>query len=189
MPPEGFRMPRLPWRTIGVLIMASAAVACTAAAPDESGDVDITASVTDDPVARFIETKMQPGSAAFVIPSPIGRGESVVAVLEVSALETTPEEIQRDLENELGRATTGASASIRLANRMVARLTTIERDAAEITIIGESDIAVPFNEPVAWTWSVTPILAGEIHFRAELLAPVDIDGREAPNRHGGGRNS
>ena len=171
-------MPRLPWRTIGVLIIASAAVTCGGDGPEPSPTgADVDEGVTDQ-VGRFIETRMQPGSAAFVIPSPIDRDESVDAVLEVSALETTPDEIQPDLEKELGRPTTGAAANIRLANQMLARLTTREPDAAVINN-PEQSLAVPFDEPVRWTWSVTPILAGEIHFRAELLALVVIDGSNA----------
>ena len=172
-------------RTIGVLILTSAALSCASgqvgdASPDGSVVEDSTQSVASpDLVRHFIETQMQPGSAAFVIPSPIDRDESVDAVLEVSALKIAPEDIERRLEKELGRPTTGVSAEIRLANRMLARaLTTLEPDAAVINIIGESDRALPFDEPVQWRWSVTPILAGEIRFRAVLLAPVAVDGSQ-----------
>ena len=174
----------LTWRTIAVLILTSAALSCGSGpsgdVPTDASDVEVTTQSVDSPdlVRQFIETQLQPGSAAFVIPSPIDRYESVDAVLEVGPLEVAPEDIERRLQKDLGRPTAGVSAEIRLANRMLARLTTLEPDAAVINIIGASDRALPFDEPVQWRWSVTPILAGEIHFRAVLLAPVAVHGSE-----------
>ena len=105
---------RRPWRTIDILMLTSAVLSCPPGGePGGSPDEDTTRPVGfTDEVARFIETEMRPASAAFVIPSPIRRDESVTAVLEVSALGTTPAEIQRGLENALDRSTPGASAKI-----------------------------------------------------------------------------
>ena len=170
--------PRLPWRNIGALILTSAALSCgmadEAALPELfAGDHD-----TNDLVSDFIETRMQPGSAAFVIPSPIVRDTTVEAMLRVSALNVTPDQLQHALEMELGASTTGASADVLLANRMVAFLTALEPAAAVIKIIGAQDRAVPFDDTVDWKWSVTPRQAGEIQFHAGLAAPVVINGSE-----------
>ena len=170
-------LPRLPWRTIGVLILTSAALSCAmadeGASPDSIADPD-----TNDLIRDFIETRMQPGSAAFVIPSPMVRDTTVEAMLRVSALSITPDELQDTLEMELGASTTGASADVLLANRMEAFLNALDPDAAVINIIGARDRAVPFDDTVDWTWSVTPRKAGEIQFRAVLAAPVVINGSE-----------
>lgn len=162
------------WRTIGVLTLASAALSCHA---DFASDASVGSGIHDR-VRQYIDSLMSPGSAAFVIPSPIARDESVEANLKVSALGIAPEDIQRGLESGLDRSMTGASAGIRLANRMVARLTTVQHDAAEIS--GDPVRAVSYDEPVEWTWSVTPIRGGDIDFRAVLEALVDIDGSETP---------
>ena len=169
--------PRLPWGAIGVLILTSAALSC-GTVNDGASPASIDDPETDDLVRDFVETRMQPGSAAFVIPTPIVRDTTVEAKLRVSALSSSPGELQRALERELVASTTGASAEVRLANRMVALLRAFEPDAAVIQAIGASDRAVSFNDTVDWTWSVTPRQAGEIRFRATLSAPVAIDGSE-----------
>ena len=169
-------MSRLPWRTVGILILTSAAVSCTPAA-----EAPVAAdAAAPNPVAQFIATKMQPGPAAFVIPSPISRGESVEAMLELGALGINPQEIQRDLKIALDRPTTGESAQIDLAHRIAVRLSTIEPGAAVIAPNERVFRAVPFNQSVRWTWSVTPIRGGDLRFQAVIEAMVNIDNLETP---------
>src|SRR5262245_11071952 len=78
----------------------------------------------EDPVASFVRQVMQPGSAAFYIPSPIHRGEPVEAVLQIGAPSTSPEEMRRKLQELAGRPGVGASDAIRIAPRMTAMLVT-----------------------------------------------------------------
>ncbi len=173
------------WASVcGVLLLTTVAFSCASGPSDRSPSgvpEDVVDEIDPDTVRAFLQEKAQPGSAAFVIPSPIRRDTTVTAVLKVSAVGTTPEQLQRDLEQALGGSTKGVSDRVQLTNRMEAQLTTIERDAAEIEVIGYSSRAVPFDEPTQWEWSVTPIVGGEVRFRALLLVPVAIDGNEAPH--------
>lgn len=134
----------------------------------------------EDPVATFVREKMQPGSAAFLIPSPIRRGDSVEAVLRVSAPTLPPDELQRELERAAGRPGIGASGSIRLASRMTAALAT-DRDSV-IVPKDQADQAIDLRQGTTWRWTVTPKTSGSMRVTVTLSAPVTVDGHEASYR-------
>ena len=134
----------------------------------------------DDPVATFVREKMQPGSAAFVIPSPVHRGESVEAVLRISGPTLSPDELQAELKRMAGRPGIGASGSIRLASRMTAALST-DRDAI-IAPKDPADQAIDLSQGTTWRWTVTPGSSGAMRVTVTLSAPVTVDGHEASYR-------
>src|SRR5689334_20601350 len=77
-----------------------------------------------DPVAKFIRTRMQPAAAAFAVPDPLWRDDTVTAVLEIAPSSVTPEKLQDELQRELGGSskTVAQSSAIKIASRMVAEL-------------------------------------------------------------------
>lgn len=133
-----------------------------------------------DPVASFVRDHMQPGSAAFFVPSPVSRDESVEAILEVGPPSSSPEELQRGLEREIGRAGRGASGKVSIASRMIANLVTDR----ECTIVPKDplDQAISLPDGAKWRWSITPRARGTMRVTVTLAAPVIIDDRETSYR-------
>jgi hypothetical protein len=123
---------------------------------------------------------MQPGSAAFFIPSPVHRGEPVEAVLQISAPTISPEELQAELERLSGRFGIGVSGAIRVASRMTATLVT-DRECA-ITLKDPADQAINLHQGAAWRWIVTPKTHGSTRVTVTLAAPVTINGNETAYR-------
>lgn len=134
----------------------------------------------EDPVAAFVRDRMQPGSAAFVIPSPVRRGQPFEAVLRISAPTTRPADLQAELERLSGRAGVGTSAAIRLAPRMSATLVA-DRDCL-VSAKDPAEQAVDLRQGASWRWTVSPRMRGTTLLTVTLSAPVSIDGQETPYR-------
>lgn len=134
----------------------------------------------EDPVASFVRDRMQPGSAAFVIPSPVHRGEPVEAVLRISAPSTSPADLQKELERLRGRGAVGTSGSLRVAPRMTASLVA-DRDC-QINAKDPADQAVDRRQGATWRWTVTPRARGTTLLTVTLTAPVSIEGQETSYR-------
>ena len=129
------------------------------------------------PLRLFVQRNMQPGSAAFLIPSPIKRDEPVEAVLEIRPPTITPGALQQELGSLAGRMGIGAAGAIRVAPRMVATLVTDR--ACAIVPKDAADQAINLREGARWRWTVTPKVRGTIKATVTLAAPVIINGRES----------
>ena len=129
-----------------------------------------------DPVAAFVAELMQPRTAAFVVPSPIGRGEPAEAIFRIGPPTIDPEELQQQLQRLAGRSSTGASGTVGIAPRMVASL--IADRECVITPRTPLDQAVSFADIVDWRWVVTPKVGGKLRLTVTLSAPIDVNGHE-----------
>ena len=138
------------------------------------------ASRVEDPVESFVQKHMQPGSAAFFVPSPVKRDEPVEGVLEISPPTIKPEELQRQLELLAGRLGVGASGSVKIASRMVANLVA-DRDCT-ITPKDPLEQAVIAAQGTTWRWTVIPRVRGTTRLTVTLTAQVVMDSRETSYR-------
>jgi hypothetical protein len=157
--------------TLGVLLLRSD--------QDEGeSDVDgpITGSGATNPIEEFVRERMQPASAAFFAPSPMQRGQPSEVVLESSPASVSPDQLERELRARTARDGVGASDSIMIAPRMIARL--VSDGTATITAKDAEDRAVKLGERVAWRWLVIPKAGGSLTLTAILTAPVILEGRE-----------
>jgi hypothetical protein len=138
------------------------------------------ASSGHDPVASFVQERMQPASAAFVVQSPMLRGRPADATLEVRPPSITPEALRRELEAALGSSAAGAAAAVRVANRMTATLVT----DAECDIVARDPIeqAIDLATGATWRWTLTPKQRGTLRATVTLAALVVIDGDATPYR-------
>lgn len=123
---------------------------------------------------------MQPASAAFFVPSPVGRNEPAEAVLEIRPPSIGPEELQQELERFAGRLGVGAADSIRVGPRMTASL--VADRECDIVEKDPLDQAVVLAEGAKWRWTVTPRVGGRIRLTVTLTAPVVIEDRETSYR-------
>lgn len=140
-----------------------------------------SAPVVDDVVARFVNERMVPGSAAFVAPAVLTRGVAGQASLRIAPARVSPAELEQELRSRLEGAGVGHSASIRIAPRMRATLATSSPSACDVTLQNPPDEkAVPLDVGATWTWAVMPkpSAAGRLTLTVTLVAPVIVDGRE-----------
>jgi len=137
-------------------------------------------SDASDPVAFFVQHYMQPGSAAFVVPSPVNRDDPAEAVLEITPPTIKPDVLQQELERLAGRPSVGSSGSIKVGSRMVATLVA-DRECT-ITPKDPPDQAVVADQGTTWRWSVTPHVRGTTRLTVTLMAQVVLDGRETSYR-------
>jgi hypothetical protein len=159
------------WRiAAGTIGLAALLVACT------KGGQITQASRERDPVGQFIRDRMQPASAAFFVPSPAEREQPIEAVLEISPPATPPEQLEREVRADAAQQGVSASASIKIAARMIANLTA-DRPCT-ITATDPLDRAIPLGAAVRWRWVVTPKDEGPLRLTATLTAPVMVDGKE-----------
>ncbi len=98
---------------------------------------------------------MTQASVAFVAPDELARNEPGVAVLRLAPTSITPSELKRELREMLGRAGHGDAATILIAPRMVATLTSDQPCAIELRN-PPADRAVAFGERTTWEWTVRP---------------------------------
>jgi hypothetical protein len=133
-------------------------------------------SPPDDPVALFVRDKMKPASGALFVPSPLERERASEVVLEIAPPDIDPKRLELELQERASEEGLTASASIRIASRMVANL--VADRAAMITPKDKLDRALTFGERARWRWSVVPQAGSTLTLTATLTAPVIVDGKE-----------
>ena len=122
---------------------------------------------------------MTKASVAFVAPDELARNESGTAILRVAPSIVAPSELKRELQVMLGRAGHGDAATILIAPRMVATLTSDQPCVIELRN-PPADRAVAFGERTTWEWTVRPTreTGPSLELSVSLAAPVMVDGRE-----------
>ena len=128
------------------------------------------------PIERFIDRGLRAGSGAFVVPSPVRRGEPVEVVLDIG-----PSDVSwRDVRRQVGGLDVGAARLIEIPTRIVASLTA-DRDCS-IVPKTSLDQAVFSGEHVIWRWAVTPRMGGRTVLTVTLSAPLPFEfpGHETP---------
>lgn len=132
-----------------------------------------------DVVATFVRERMRRASVAFVVPDQLARNEPGVALLRVAPASVPPRELEQELRLMLGRAGHGDAASISVAPRMVATLTSDQPCVIELRN-PPADRAVAFGERTTWEWTVRPTrdTGAALELTVSLSAPVVVDGRE-----------
>lgn len=130
-------------------------------------------------VARFIRDRMTRASVAFVAPDELARNEPGVAVLRLAPASVPPQALEQELREMLGRAGHGDAATVLIAPRMVATLTSDQPCAIQLRN-PPADRAVAFGERTQWEWTVRPTrdTGSTLELSVSLAAPVMVDGRE-----------
>ena len=100
-------------------------------------------------------------------------------MLRLAPTSIPPSELKRELLEMLGRAGHGDAATILIAPRMVATLTSDQPCAIELRN-PPADRAVAFGERTTWEWTVRPTResGSSLELSVALAAPVTVDGRE-----------
>ncbi len=133
----------------------------------------VTSPIVDDPIEEFVETKMQPGSAAFAVPDAIPLGKTVEARLDIGPLSVPPEKLLAELQELMARSTVGKAGPAKLASQMRAKLK-CNRECT-IAAIDPEDQAVSFKERRMWRWNLTPLEEGEMRVSVLLTAPLIVE--------------
>jgi len=156
-----------------IAVVALLLVGCAKKSPPTS---ERTPYVEEDPVATFIETHMQPGSAAFFVPSPVKQDAAVEATLKIKPPNVSPQALQQELQQLAGKPGVGASENIMISSRMVAKLEADRK--CDILARDPLDQAIVLANGAIWHWYVTPRVHGKVRLSVSLTAPVMIDGKE-----------
>ena len=134
-------------------------------APTKSSNQKNRLALVDEYLASISSANI-----AFNSPQTLNLNETTQIKLLLS-LKKSIEELQREISSSSPGSTDGAS--IKVANRMEARLT---GNNFQITAITSEEQAIGENETVEWRWQIKPLSTGFHNLHLTLTAIFEIDG-------------